>query len=81
MTDAYVLFMSYSLSIDSPWALLYLLFCGTDLNDLTGLIPSELQSVPLSYCSLRECRIFSLNPILPLCMYYACRVFLIRLPS
>jgi hypothetical protein len=61
MTDAYVLFMSYSLSINSPRALLCFLFIfGTGDNDLIGQIPTELQTLPLSACYLSECRAFSL---------------------
>jgi hypothetical protein len=53
-----------------PRALLSLLFCGTGANDLTGQIPSELQTLlPLSTCSLSECLAFS--PPLPLCITLA----------
>jgi hypothetical protein len=61
MTDDYVIFMPYSLSINSPRALLCFLFIfGTDGNDLIGQIPTELQTLPLSFCALGECRAFSL---------------------
>jgi hypothetical protein len=66
MMDTYVLFMPYSLSINSPWALLSLLFCGTDEHDLKGQIPIEMQTIS---CDLRECRAFSL--LLPLCITLA----------
>jgi hypothetical protein len=61
MTDAYVVFMPYSLSINSPRALLSLLFIfGTEKNDLIGRIPTELQTFPLLRCYLGECRAISL---------------------
>jgi hypothetical protein len=42
--------------------------CGTEENELTGKIPTELQTIPLSFCQLGECRAFWLPPIIPPCI-------------
>jgi hypothetical protein len=69
----HALFFLYKLTyfvLSSPRALLCFLFIfETDDNDLTGQIPTELQTLPLNTCYLRECRAFSLP--LPLCITLA----------
>jgi hypothetical protein len=39
---------------------LFYYICGTADNNLIGQIPTELQTLPLGFCDLSECRAFSL---------------------